>query len=82
MTANDRLEAGLTALLESLDTDLECLRETSPGVATVLVQTSVSVLVLEYLLHKKHILEREEMLEAVAEAQQAIRRFAGREADA
>ena len=75
--AADLFHSGLAALVESLDVDLRRLQQTSPGMASVLVQTTVTVLALEYLLRKKHLLERDEMLTAIAEAQQAIRHLAG-----
>lgn len=81
-TSTEFLEKSLGALLEALDPDLDRLQRLSPALAKVLVETSVSVLVLEHVLRKKGLVDRDEVAVAVAEAQHLVRQLASRGADA
>ena len=82
MTARDSLEEGLSGLMEALGPDLDRMRRVSPHLASILVQTSVSLLVLEYVLQAKGLVAREELMLAVAEAQGVVRRLGGVPANA
>jgi hypothetical protein len=82
MTAHQYLEDGLEALLDAMDADLDGLRRVAPRLAAMLVQTSVSTLVLEYVLQSKQLVDPDELKLALTEAQAIVRRLGGLSADA
>jgi hypothetical protein len=68
------LEQSLSSFMSSLAPDLATLRELAPRFASLFTETALSVLVLEYILRAKGVIDDAEMESAINVAKEAVRR--------
>jgi hypothetical protein len=64
-TPADVLRANVDALMTALDTDLAQLRLVAPAFSGLMTETAISLLVIEYVLREKGVIEGPDMQEAL-----------------
>lgn len=77
-SVQDTLEDNLASFVAALEPDLGKMRRVAPGFVACFAEAALVAIVLEYALRKKGLLADDEITEALAEAQDALKRVQGR----
>jgi hypothetical protein len=64
-TPADVLQANVSALMSALQTDLAQLQLVAPAFSSLMTETALSVLVIEYVLREKGLIEGPDMRDAL-----------------
>jgi hypothetical protein len=77
-TPDDLLDETLASFVAMLEPDLARMRRFAPRFVSVFTEAVLTSVVLEHALRKKGLLSRDEIVEALEEAQEALGRVRAR----